>query len=342
MPADSRVPAADPESGWPVWGQAPAVGELRQAVLAGPRHAWILAGPEGSGKYLAARTFAKALSCPNRAAGSAVPCDACSVCRRIDRGVFPDVVEFGLRQQVERDGDKSRNLTLNVATVREVSSSVSFRPTESPWKVVIVSDAETMQETAQEAFLKTLEEPPSYAVILLLASDLEPVLPTIQSRCSVVRFGSAPETEVTRALLASGVAAQNARSIAGFAGGNMGWAFRAANDPTLLDARRRELAEAQAVVNASPYDQLVACFHLADEFGKDRDATYRRISLFQSVWRDRLATALDGSEHDVDLALARQAVLAIKSIDRCVMNLEANVRPRLALESMVASWQSPR
>ncbi len=338
MPATSLVPATDPATGWPVWGQKSAVAELQQAARGGPRHAWILAGPEGSGKYLAARTLAKALCCPNRPSGNANSCDDCGVCRRIDRGVFPDVVEFGLRQQIERDGEKSRNLTLNVATVREVSSTVSFRPTESPWKIAIVSDAETMQETAQEAFLKTLEEPPSYAVILLLASDLEPILPTIQSRCSVVRFGSSPQDEISRALQASGLSGDDAETIAAVAGGSPGWAFRAANDRSLLESRRAELSEAQRVVNASPYDQLVACFRMADDFGKDRDGTYRRISLLQRVWRDRLAASL--GQEEPDLASARQAVRSIRAIDRCLLNLEANVRPRLALESMVAAWHS--
>lgn len=342
MVVGGLAPVVDPETGWPVWGQKTAVSELQQAVLNGPRHAWILTGADGSGNFLAARTFAKALCCPNRESESARPCDDCGVCRRIDRGVFPDVAEFGLRQQIERDGEKSRNLTLNVATVREVSSSVSFRPTESSWKIAIVNDAETMQETAQEAFLKTLEEPPPYAVILLLVSDLEPILPTIQSRCSTVRFGAVPEREITRALEAAGVPESEAGSIAAVSGGSPGWAFRAAADPELRDTRTQELNAAQVIVNSAPYDQLVACFRLADEFGKDREGTYRRIGLLQHVWRDRLNDSLGLTGSIPDQRAAQEAVRAIRSIDRCLVNLEANVRPRLALESMVASWQTGR
>lgn len=342
MAAAVLTPAVDPETGWPVWGQKAAVAELRQAVLTGPRHAWILAGADGAGKFLAARTFAKALCCPNRVPGNASPCNACGVCRRIDRGVFPDVTEFGLRQQIDRDGDKSRNLTLNVATVREVSSSVSFRPTESAWKIAIVSDAETMQETAQEAFLKTLEEPPSYAVILLLVSDLEPILPTIQSRCSIVRFGAVSEAEITRSLVAAGVPEADATAISAVASGSPGWAFRAATDPAMRDLRAQELNDARVIVNASPYDQLVACFRLADEFGKDREGTFRRIGVLQQVWRDRLTDSLGLTGAGMDTRAAREAVRAIRAIDQCLVNLEANVRPRLALESMVTSWQAER
>ncbi len=334
-------PANDPNTGWPVWGQKSAVAELQQAVLRGPRHAWILTGPDGAGKRLAARTFAKALCCPMRKADSAAPCDSCAVCRRIDRGVFPDVVEFGLQQQIERDGDKSRNLTLNVATVREVSASVSFRPTESNWKVAIVNDAETMQETAQEAFLKTLEEPPDYAVILLLADDLDPILPTIQSRCSIVRFGSVSVDDLATMLQAAGESAAEAKAIADVAGGSPGWARRAIADPEIRQARIQEANEARVLVESAPYDQLVACFRLADDFGKDREGTLRRIGLLQVVWRDRLAAALGLDGGVQDPAAAVKAIRAIKSVDECIANLESNVRPRLVLESMVAKWQSP-
>ncbi len=209
----------DPDTGWPVWGQPTAVGAMQAALDCGPGHAYIFSGPAQSGRRLAALHVAAALACPD-AGASMHPCRACAICRRIERGVFPDVTVFDLASQAIRDKDKSRNLTLNIATVREVAGAIAYRPAEARWRVVIVDDAETMQETAQEAFLKTLEEPPAYAVIILLATDIEGLLPTILSRCRVVRFGPSPHGEIERALAAAGVEPALSARIAGSAQGS--------------------------------------------------------------------------------------------------------------------------
>jgi len=331
-------PVRDQDTGWTVWGQPRAVRDLQRAVVQGPGHSWILTGPGGSGKHLAALSFAKALCCPNRPSHSAAACETCSVCGRIERGVFPDVTEFSLARQSLREGARSRNLTLNVATVREVAAAVSYRPAEAAWKIVIVRDAETMQETAQEAFLKTLEEPPPYAVILLLTDDLEPVLPTIQSRCIVARFGEVNISEVARALSAAGVGETKSAEIASLANGCIGWAFQAARDDELLATRQRELNEARVLVASSEYDRLTTCIRLADEFARNRDATFQMLALAQQVWRSQLNLLLGLTSERPDHGKAAQVVAAIRSVDRCVANLEANVRPRLAMEAMVSDW----
>jgi len=333
-------PARAPETGWSVWGQPRAVSELQLAVERGPAHSWIFAGPGGSGKNAAARSFAKALCCPDRG-DSLAPCNECSVCRRIDRGVFPDVTEFSLVRQAERDADKSRNLTLNVATVREVSAAVAYRPSEAGWRIVIVRDAETMQETAQEAFLKTLEEPPAYAVLILLANELDPILPTIQSRCTVVRFGSAGSDAIVSALVAGGVELATARSLAALADGSMGWAYAAASDPNLVKLRKEEIDSASRFLNAGTYDRMVQSVRLADEFGKDRESVFRQLGWIQKTWRNQLYAELGlevNSEVRGEPIDPLLVIKAIRSVDECIANLEANVRPRLALETMVLNW----
>ncbi len=334
----------NPETGWPVWGQNAAVGELQRALGRGPGHAWILAGPRGGGKRQAAISFAKSLCCETPGPGN-LACNACGVCKRIDRGVFQDVTEFNLARQSERDRDKSKNLTLNVATVREISATVSFRPGESRWRVVIVDDAETMQETAQEAFLKTLEEPPSYAVIILLTADVEAILPTILSRATVVRFGATPAGEIRRALEMADVDPLLVDRLAQVASGSIVWAFQAASDQARLEAREAEIGEALQFIRASSYDRMVRAIGFADAFSKNRDELYARLDVLRTVWRAAMYARFEIGEgleiHDVTAFVTVEAdaiVRAIKSIDTCIINLESNVRPRLALESMVLSW----
>lgn len=338
----------NPETGWAVWGQGPAVDVLTGAIQRGPGHAYIFSGPERSGRRRAALEFARALCCPN-AGPAGVPCGACAVCGRIERGVFPDVTVYDLGAQAERDKDKSRNLTLNISTVREVASAVAYRPSEAPWRVVVVDDAETMQETAQEAFLKTLEEPPAYAVIILLATDVEALLPTILSRCREIRFGYSSRTEIHAALLAAGVDGDRATRIADAAEGSIGWAFDSANDDSLVKARERELHEALAFVFADAYEQAVQAVLMADEFPKARELVFGRLRLLQAIWRSALYVRHGIETSSTNAIVASKwedfrrippgdLIRAIRAVDTCIANLEANVRPRLALESMVIAW----
>jgi len=346
----SIQPAVDPATGWTVWGQRPAVADLRNAVQHGPGHAYIFSGPRQSGRRLAALEFARALCCPN-VTTNGVPCRSCGVCGRVGRGVFPDVTLFDLQTQAARDKDKSKNLTLTIATVREVSAAVAYRPSEAGWRIVIVDDVEAMQETAQEAFLKTLEEPPPYAVLILLTTEADALLPTILSRGRVVRFGYSSSADIQAALEAAGEAADRAARIAGAAQGSIGWAFDAANDGALIDAREAAAQEALSFVLGASYERMVGSVVLADEFSRSRDAVFDRLHLFQAIWRSALYVAQgiespSGITFPIPLPepLARQSmddlVRAIRSVDTCLANLEANVRPRLALESMVMAWPS--
>jgi DNA polymerase-3 subunit delta' len=293
---------------------------------------------------MAAMAFARSLCCES-AGPTGLACNTCSTCKRIDRGVFQDVTEFNLARQAERDREKSKNLTLNVATVREISAAVSYRPGESRWRIIIVDNAETMQETAQEAFLKTLEEPPSYAVILLLATDVEAILPTILSRSTVVRFGATPVDDIRRALELAEIESSMIDRLAAVAGGSIDWAFQAASDRAKLEAREAEIGEALQFILSSDYDRMIRAITLADVFSKDRDSLYSRLDVLRSVWRATMYARFDLGEgvgvHDLSAFSevdAREIVGAIQSIDTCISNLEANVRPRLAVESMVLSW----
>lgn len=335
-------------TGWTVWGQRKAVDVLQGALERGPGHAYIFSGPAQSGRRRTALEFARALCCSNPGPDNQ-PCGSCSICGRIDRGVFPDVTVFDLASQTARDKDKSKNLTLNISTVRNVTSAIAYRPAETSWRVVIVDDAETMQETAQEAFLKTLEEPPAYVVLILLATDVETLLPTILSRCRIVRFGFSSSVEIRAALEASGIGPDRASHIADVAEGSMGWAFDSASDPSLVEGRVVAAQEALDFVLADPYQRVVRAVLMADEFSKARDGVFPRLHRIQAVWRSALyvqqgvetsslnkgmASRLDGFQR----VSCEDLVRAIRAVDTCVANLEANVRPRLALESMVMAW----
>jgi len=145
-------------------------------------------GPSGVGKCLTALAFAKALNCVE-AAGDA--CGECIACRKIDHSNHPDV-------RILAPKDKSR--LIKREEIDEVNEFASLRPFESKWRIFILLDAERMNITAQNHFLKTLEEPPGSSLFILISEHPRVLLPTIRSRCQSVRF-RALRRETVSALL---------------------------------------------------------------------------------------------------------------------------------------------
>lgn len=321
-------------SPWPVWGHDHAVAELVAAAARGPRHAYILSGFDHLGKTTLAVTFAQALLCTNPSSPG-VPCLECSACRRVDRGSHPDCSMWDLARQaaMAEKSTTSRNLSLNIQTVRAIGSSIAMRPMESRYRVVIVDDVETMQETAQEAFLKTLEEPPAYAVILLLTTDAELLLETIRSRAMTIQLQSVPDDRIAAGLLTRGVDAERAQSVAEASNGRPGWAIRAATDAAMLQSQLDQQSAADQWIDADRYHQLAEAIRLGDVFAKDREAVYQRLAAVQRQLRSRLMASVTADPADL-----APGVAALRSVDTCLQDLDANVRPKLALQSMVLQW----
>jgi len=160
-------------------GQRRVEGHLRKAVDAGAvAHAYLFLGPVGAGRKTAARGLACALLC------DAGGCGTCEACRRVRNGTHPDF-------HVLRPGGVAGYV---IDQIREVTRDINLKPVEGAWKVYVLEDAGRLQGAPANAFLKTLEEPPAGVVVVLLADDYEDVLPTIASRCQVVRFAAIPES----------------------------------------------------------------------------------------------------------------------------------------------------
>ncbi|MCG3176251.1 MAG: hypothetical protein MOGMAGMI_01197 [Candidatus Omnitrophica bacterium] len=166
--------------------QGSVVSALKSALGSGRlAHALLFLGPRGTGRRAAARELAKAVFCPQRTE-DLEPCDTCGSCRLVDAGAHPDY------QLIEPDEETNN---IKIEPVRELIARSGLRPLQAPAKVFVIAEAERMNEYAQNALLKTLEEPPGATHIVLLASAAEGLLPTIRSRAQLVRFrplGSAP------------------------------------------------------------------------------------------------------------------------------------------------------
>ena len=186
-----------------VIGQEQAVARLRRAV-ARPSHAYLLAGPRGSGVLEAARCFAAALVCPDGG------CGACNACRRARSSRHPDVIE------VEPAGT-----FVVVDQVEEMMKEAFTSPFEAERKVILVTEADRMNEPAANKLLKTLEEPPARTHFLLLSEAPDELLPTVRSRCQRIDFAALSDADVTAALVASGVQPEAAAAAARLASGRL-------------------------------------------------------------------------------------------------------------------------
>lgn len=343
---------------WGILGHERAIEALRRAIVReSVVHAYLFTGAQGSGRYTLASRFAQALNCewPDGSGAVGDPCRQCRSCRKIERGVHPDVRRFDLATQDEaaaRDRTASKNTALSIDTVRAIQAGITLRPFEGQWAVTIVGDAESMRGDAASAFLKTLEEPPPFAVVILIARDAGVVLPTIRSRCQVIELHPVERGRIERALVASyGLPSAEARSLATMARGRPGWAIAAAADPEFLPSRAEEAHTRLGLLQGAPIDRLDWAERLADRYrAGHRDEVLRELDAWVEFWRDMLLVTagcgrLATMPIEVDGPALPAGHMGLDCVHRALTKtreasqlLDRNVSPRLVLTAMVRSW----
>jgi len=302
-------------------GQETAVAALRTGIAqdAVPQ-AYLFVGPEGVGKTTAAMEFAKAVCCKQPTAEQDA-CDTCVNCTRINEGQHPDVL------RIAPDGDFTRiwQLWSRPGHPTGALENLPFAPVAAPKKFYLFEKAETLNEESANSILKALEEPPPYVHFVLCAPSPTAVLPTILSRCQMVRFRQASTDAIATAIAAKrGLPESEARILAAYAQGAPGRAFRLADTPELREQRDTLLSLAERIAQSPG----IAAFKLAEDLrnaakpGKpkkgddesDSDRTARgdlgRALEVLSAWHaDLLAVTLRGPDAPVVHADRRSALL---------------------------------
>ena len=174
-------------------------------------HAILMTGVAGIGKSMLARAFIQAVMCEQSTPEALVRCGTCRNCLRIAKGMHPDVIEI----------DES-TATIKIEVIRDLQQRLSFAPYESDRRFVIIQDVHKMQDAAANCLLKTLEEPEAHTTFFLITSQVQRILPTIVSRCQVIRFAPFNFEEVSHFLESRGVSPESANQTAAMAGGSLG------------------------------------------------------------------------------------------------------------------------
>ncbi len=203
--------------------------EILHRALASRRvaHAYLFSGPPGVGKRTLALAFARAMNCPEIEVGY---CGLCRDCEAVDKGSHENVIEV---VPVDKDGEPAKNGLIRIPRVREVIKALHFRA-ESGRRVVIIDDAHRLAPQAANAMLKTLEEPPEGAVIILVSSMPRFLLPTIVSRSQILNFRPLAVEVVEEFLLEKkGLTAAEAATAARFSGGTIAGAIKYSSSAAL-------------------------------------------------------------------------------------------------------------
>ncbi len=302
----------------------------------------IFAGPEGVGKRMAAVALAQLLNClaprESQSIAREDACGECAACRRIARGVHADVL-------IIEPGDTG---SIKIDQVRDAIERSAYRPFEGRRRVVIIDGADGVLPEAQNALLKTLEEPPPASTFILVTSRPDMLLPTVRSRCQRTRFGRLAPADVAAVLMRDhGYAEVDAHAAAALSDGSIGAALEEGTEES-VEARNAAASMLLTLASSTnPLGRLEGAAALAGarrEIGRDELA--RRLHAVSSIVRDigilvsraderRLANAdlrpqLHGLLRSFD---AERALRAFASVDRALSALDRNASPKI-----VADW----
>ncbi len=300
-------------------------------------HAYILNGEKGSGKKTLAAVVAKSLQCES---GEADPCGTCKSCLQAESGNQPDIIWVTHEKPNVISVDEIRTQILN---------DIELKPYSSRYKIYIVTDAQLMNTQAQNAILKTLEEPPEYAIIMLLTNNVDKFLPTIISRCIVLNFRPVEPLHMVDYLVNQiGIGREKARFCTDFAQGNLGKAVRLAISPDYNEIKEDSLRLLRRIQDMD-MDEIIQAVR---NMGKYKLDITDYIDIMTMWFRDLLMVKISNSPNklifkDEFSVMKKQASHVsyegleeiLQALNKLKIRLEANVNFDIAMELMLLTMK---
>ncbi len=328
------------------------VDRFRRSLAAGRLPStFLFVGPAGVGKRTFALKLAQTLLCETNPPEAMEPCGVCPGCKQVEAGSHPDL------EMVAKEPDSAVLKVEQFIGDREhrmqegLLARIALRPTRGRRKVAIIDDADLLNQESANCLLKTLEEPPLGSVLILIGTSEQKQLPTIRSRCQIVRFQPLPTETVARLLVEKGIVADafEAERLAALSGGGLSQAMALA-DPELMEFRRHLLSHlGRPGWNSVALAKSISAF--VDDAGKDappRRERLRRVIGFCADFYRQLMIQLSGGEPTGDPYL-REAVAsaaatwpgdatsAADRLERCLDAL-AHVDANVHLVTTTEAW----
>ncbi|MBQ1850815.1 MAG: DNA polymerase III subunit delta [Lachnospiraceae bacterium] len=297
-------------------------------------HAYVINGEQFSGKEFIAKIFAMALQCEERGKeGAEVPCQKCHSCKQALSGNQPDIIKV----------THEKPNTISVDDIRmQISGDVGIKPYSSPYKIYIMNEAEKMTQQAQNALLKTLEEPPEYVIIMLLTTNVNAFLQTILSRCIVLNMKPVPDHLVRKYLMNElQITDYKAEVCVAFARGNLGKARQLAFSEGFENMKGEALSILKYVQDME-LNEMVTAANQIKEYKLDRSdlidimmVWYRDVLLFKAtsdmnhlVFREEGSALREVARRSSYEGIER----VLEALDKAKKRLDANVNPDLVME----------
>lgn len=316
-----------------VVGHESIIGHFKSSIEQGKvAHAYLIHGEKGTGKKMLAGLFAKTLQCE---VGGTDPCGTCRSCIQCDSGNQPDIIWV----------THEKPTVISVDDIREqVNNDIIIKPYSSRYKIYIIPEAELMNPQAQNALLKTIEEPPEYAVIMLLTNNLDKMLPTILSRCITLNLKPVGELDMMEYLSRMGIPQAKAKFCVGFAFGNLGKAVRLATSEEYNEIKHDCVQILKDINRMEIYDLIDA----VKKMSKYKLDIYDYLDIMMMWYRDILMLKVSGSPDKLlfkeEYATLKQQANYIsyegienvlKALDKVKVRLEANVNFDIAMELLL-------
>ena len=316
-------------------GHEQIIQHLREAITSGKvSHAYILSGEDGAGKNLLADAFAMSLQCEEEK-GTADACGKCRSCMQAVSNNHPDIIRV-----------THEKASIGVDDVRiKINNDIQVKPYSSPYKIYIIDEAEKLTEAAQNALLKTIEEPPVYAVLILLTNNLSALLPTILSRCITLKLKAVDQDLIRQFLMSEyKVPDYQAELSAVFAQGNVGKAVKYASSDEFIGLKEDVLHLLKYLDEMEIYEIIDGLKRISEK--KDRINDY--LDLMTIWYRDILMYKVTNDLNRLTykneyLDISRQAIIRsyeglekiIAAIEKAKIRLNANVNFDIAIELML-------
>lgn len=299
-----------------VIGHESIIQHLQNAIMSHKvSHAYILHGEDGMGKKLLAAAFAKTLQCEERGINS---CNSCKSCMQADSSNHPDIIWV-----------THEKISIGVDDIRlQVNADIQVKPYNSPYKIYIIADADKLTEQAQNALLKTMEEPPEYAVLLLLTSNVSILLPTILSRCVLLNLKPVDKQAIKGFLMSQHqIPDYMAEVAAAFSGGNVGKAIKYASSEEFEQMKENVLHILKYIDDMELYEVISGLKFLTGDKNNIDDYIDLMILWYRDVLMFKATT-------DPDLLLYREELSFI--------NKQANIRSYEGIEKIINAMEKAK